>query len=353
MKDRSRTILVADDDRTTRNVLAGLLSSEGFRVELADCGEKCLSLAQHHEVDAFLIDMRMPGLGGLGLCRELRAMERYRITPIIFITVLEEEQVLAEVFEAGATDFIAKPISPIILKARLQGHIQKAEYFLEMERVRRYLNRYVSTRTREVAQAYSRTEVLPLPQRHEVCVMFTDVRGFTALSRAVEPEILFDSISHLLGRQVETVHHYGGYIDKFGGDGIMAIFDEADKAARACQCALEIMHTVHQDQEAGGHLNLPVAIGIDMGQVLIGNIGSQEHLDYSAIGHVVNLASRLCSNAESLTIEVSGAVVAAAAKPPLVFSAPRPVKIRGITEPVSIYTLQQAEDNGSGASAEP
>lgn len=342
MSTNNATILVADDDRTTRTVLASLLQNEGFRVELADSGEQCLAVATEQHVDAFLVDIRMPGLGGLELCRKLRSMEQYRITPIIFITALDEEEMLSAVFEAGATDFIAKPINPIVLKARLQGHLQKVEYYHEMERVRHYLNRYVSPRTQRMAEAYATTGLRPPPERHDVCIMFSDVRGFTALSRETEPEILFDSLNRLLAMQVDMVYQYGGYIDKFGGDGIMAIFDTSSKATRACSCALAIMKTVDtMVTEQRDQVRLPIAIGIDIGSVMIGNIGSEEHLDYSAVGQSVNLASRLCSNAESMSIEVSGAVVAETATETFRFSSPLEVNIRGINEPVSIYKLKQ------------
>lgn len=345
MLNKNYTILVADDDRTTRTVLASLLQKEGFRVELADCGDTCLRLARDHAIDAFLVDIRMPGLGGLELCRELRAMEQYRITPIIFITALDEQETLGAVFEAGATDFIAKPINQIVLKARLQGHLQKVEYFHEIERIRHYLNRYVSPRTQRMVEAYATTEVRPPPEQREVCIMFSDIRGFTALSRKTEPEILFESLNRLLAMQVDRVYEYGGYIDKFGGDGIMAIFDSDNKAGMACECALTIVREVERMRKDGTmQVPLPIAIGIDMGTVLIGNIGSEEHLDYSAVGQAVNLASRLCSNAESMSIEVSGAVVSAATADQYAFSSPVAVNIRGITEPVSIYKLKGVDE---------
>lgn len=348
MQERKRslgqTILVADDDRAIRSIIANQLISEGFFVELVDEGTKCLTRARQKTFDAFLIDIRMPGLGGLELCQKLRSMDSYRITPIIFITSVEQEGMLAEVFEAGATDFIAKPINPLVLKARLLGHMQKVDYFLEMERVRRYLNRYISPRTRSMVEIYANTEMLPAPERRDVCVMFSDIRGFTALSRETEPEILFEALNQLLAIQVDTVYEYGGYIDKFNGDGIMAIFDTGDRAVRACQCALAIMQAVHAIQNELHQPKLPIAIGMDMGPVLIGNIGSEEHLDYSVVGQAVNLASRLCSNAESMSIDVSGAVAnAATSADDFEFMAPLAVKIRGIDEPVSIYKLKRHE----------
>jgi len=283
-----------------------------------------------------------PAWGGLDLCRQLRAIDSYRITPIIFITALDEADMLDKVFEAGATDFIAKPINPVVLKARLLGHIQKVQFYLEMERVRSYLNRYVSPRTQDMARAYATSGVRPSPELREVCIMFSDVRGFTALSREIEPERLFESLNNLLGMQVDLVYQHDGYIDKFGGDGIMAIFDTDNKATKACRCALDIMYKLDdmaaQQQDS---VRLPIAIGMDVGSVIIGNIGSEEHLDYSAVGESVNLASRLCSNAEPMSIEVSGSVVRETGREWFSYSEPLEVSIRGINEPVSIYRLKQ------------
>ena len=342
MNNQQLTILVADDDRTTRSVLTSLLQDEGYRVVQADNGDTCLALAGENSIDAFLVDISMPGMGGLDLCRQLRGIEDYRITPIIFITALDEEDMLDKVFEAGATDFIAKPIKPVVLKARLLGHIQKVQFYLEMERVRNYLNRYVSPRTQDMVKAYATSGIRPSPEHREVCIMFSDVRGFTALSRETEPELLFESLNHLLGLQVDLVYQHDGYIDKFSGDGIMAIFDTDNKAIKACQCALDIMTRVeHMAPQQGGWVRLPTAIGLDVGSVMIGNIGSEEHLDYSAVGEAVNLASRLCSNAEPMSIEVSGAVVRETGLEPFTYSQPLKVNIHGINEPVSIYRLKQ------------
>lgn len=336
----SRTVLVADDDRTTRVVLAYMLRRDGYRVEQAERGEKCLILAAERPIDAFLVDINMPGLGGIELCRRLRGMERYRATPIIFVTALDESSKLQEVFEAGADDFISKPVDPVTLRARLTGHLQKAGYFLEMERIRRNMSRYISTRTQRMVEAYSVSGELPLPEQHDVCVLFSDVRGFTALTRVMEPERLFERLSRHLGMQVDTVYRHGGYIDKFGGDGVMAVFESEDAALNACRCALDIMDRTRRAHGGEGARMFELGIGIHAGPVLIGNIGSEEHLDYSAIGETVNLAARLCGCAEPMSIVVSESVrLRAAGEAGLRFGDPRPVQLRGIQEPVQVYAL--------------
>ena len=294
VRSSTKTILIADDDRTGRMVLTQMLRNEGFRVIEADRGEKCLFLAMEKHVDGFLMDINMPGLNGVELCRRLRKIDRYRVTPIICVTADDEESTLAQAFDASADDFITKPVKLAALRARLTAHLQKNDYLCETQRVRDNLSRYISTRTQMMVEAYSVTGILPAPEEYDVTVMFSDFRGFTELSQAIEPNILFDELSRQLGMQVDTVYHNGGYIDKFGGDGIMAVFDGDDQAWKACNCALDIMDVTRREASTTDHEPLRLGIGIHAGKTLVGNIGSDEHLDYSVIGETVNLAARLC-----------------------------------------------------------
>jgi class 3 adenylate cyclase len=326
-----------------RLLLSKMLEKSGYQVQTADRGEKSLFLALEKDIDAFLIDLNMPGLGGIEICERIRSIERYRITPIICITSMDEESNLSEVFAAGATDFINKPVNPVVLHARLKAHLQKVRYYNEIEQTRRYLNRYISTKTQRMVEAYSLTGLLPVPERHKVCVMFTDVRGFTSLSRKVDLEMLFERLSKNLGMQVDSVYGHGGYIDKFGGDGLMAIFDNDNMVERACLCALNIMEITRRNQEVGDKSAFELGIGLHVGEVLIGNIGSSEHLDYSVIGETVNLASRLCNYAEPMRIDVSKDIVNEVRSSGLQFDEPKLVNMKGIDDPVAIFHLVRSK----------
>ncbi len=340
-RQRAKTILVADDDRTGRRVLSQMLRNDGFRVLEAPGGEKCLFLAMEKHIDGFLMDINMPGLSGVDLCRRLRTMDRYRGTPIICVTADEEESTLARAFDAGADDFITKPVKGVTLRARLNAHLQKNDYLIETQRVRDNLNRYISTRTQMVVEAYSATGTLPAPEECDVTVMFSDFRGFTELSQAMAPAHLFDELSRQLGMQVDTVYRNGGYIDKFGGDGIMAVFDGDEQAWKACRCALDIMDVTRREASRVDHEPLRLGIGIHAGKGLVGNIGSDEHLDYTVIGETVNLAARLCGVAEPMSIVVSDRMVELTREhSTLVFTAPRRTQIRGIRDEVAVYTLE-------------
>lgn len=200
-----------------------------------------------------------------------------------------------------------------------------------------------------MVEAYSTTGLKPIPELHRVCIMFTDIRGFTSLSHQVDLETLFAGLSNHLGMQVDKVYKYGGYIDKFGGDGLMAIFDGDDMAAQACYCALEIIESSTKYMKIANQHDLPVGIGIHYGEVMIGNIGSAEHLDYSAIGETVNIAARLCGHADPMHINVSEDLIKITrTDPELQFTSPMPVKLKGLDVPMPVFQLVRSHDKSAG-----
>jgi adenylate cyclase len=296
-----------------------------------------LTLLETNRFDAFLLDLELDGIGGIELCRRIRAIDRFKLTPIIFLTAAGEHLNVSEAFAAGCDDFIDKPPSHSVLRARLRGRLEKMKYFQQAERTRQTINRYLSARTLEMVEKAAKTGVVPSPEDRDLAICFTDIRGFTAFAESLPPRQLFSVLSSHLAQQVTTVHEYGGYVDKFGGDGIMALFDGKDMVLQSCLCALQIIGT-GQAKSASG--SLPVGIGIHTGRATIGNIGSPEHLDYSAIGSAVNLAARLCGQADPGSIAVSKAVYdAVRGDPRLYFYAERRVVVKGIKDPVTVYSL--------------
>jgi adenylate cyclase len=339
----SRTVLIVDDDVSARSILRLMLDAEGYEVIQADSGEQAIALAGTLQIDAFLLDIQMPRMNGIDLCRTLRGLDRYHRTPILFLTGNTDDTVLDEAFAAGGDDFLSKPYSPAGVRVRLRSHLQRTEYLNRLERMRSALKQYLSRRTLEVVEDVSATGTLPPPREQDLAVCFTDMRGFTAFSEETEPTRLFSLISALLAEQVNVIHQYGGYVDKFGGDGVMAIFDGPDMALQSCLCALSILDIARDKHSAGLEEIRRFAVGIHMGRAVIGNIGSPEHLDYSAIGSTVNLAARLCGQAEATSIAVSKAVRDAVdADPRLQFTSERQVPVRGIKGPVTVYTLRRA-----------
>jgi len=342
-----KTILVVDDLATIRRLIYGFLKQNGARVLEADCAEEAIRLATEHSIDGFLLDVNLGSTSGIELCRAIRAMDKYRTAPIIFVTSLDESEALQEALDAGGDDFIHKPIHPAILRARLNSLLQKTAYLRQVELMSLSLHRYVCPRTEQIARVYATTGILPAPKRHEVCVLFTDVRGFTELSQQLDLETLFRALSEHLAAQVSLVYKHGGYVDKFSGDGMMAVFDGEDMALKSCLCALDILDFSNQRLQQEATKIHQLGMGIHKGEAMIGNLGSYEHLDYTLVGKTVNLAARLCGVADRLSIVVSQAVRdAVAGDQRLSFSEGREAIVRGFNRPMPIFDLSRGLSSG-------
>jgi class 3 adenylate cyclase len=335
-------ILLLQDESEVRGALAAQLQRDGYQVLQARTYVQAIELARANPVQAFLLELDLPDSNGIEVCKTIRRMEPYRVTPVLFVTQATEDARLSDAFAAGGDDFIQKPLNPVLLRARLQSHLRRMEYFTSLQRTREMLERYVSRRTLEIVEMASRTGHIPGPQERDVVICFTDIRGFTAMSEEMDPATLFPAISAVLADQVRLVHEAGGYIDKFGGDGLMAVFDGPDRVRQSCQCALRIIEKagLQTEYSAIGQMG----IGINSGRATIGNIGSPEHLDYSVIGSTVNLAARLCGHAQPMSIIVSKAVRdVACADPSFAFHSERQVPIRGFRRPITVYELNRTQ----------
>jgi class 3 adenylate cyclase len=197
-----------------------------------------------------------------------------------------------------------------------------------------------------LAEKITSAAIKPSGERREVTVLFVDVTNFTAASHSLDSEDVYEFINAAMSTLVEVVRQYGGTIDKFTGDGLMALFGapvaHENDPERAVRAALEMQQALEpwQEQVKGEHgLDLQIRIGLNTGWVIAGKVGNDFHMEYTVIGDTVNLASRLEATAEPGTILVSEEtfyrtrhVVNYATLPP--------VKVKGIPEPVQAYRPQ-------------
>lgn len=337
------TILIAAAESAVRQMIGEMLTRQGYDVLQADSAEETLELALDHRIDAFVLDIAMPHINGIELCRTLRAMNDHRVTPIILLTEGDEPGFSPEASNIACDDFISKPPDPLVLRVRLKAHLQRMDLFRRLERARQALRQYLSKRTLEAMETTPVTGVFPPPEERDLSICFTDMRNFTGLAEETEPAQLFALVSSVLADQINIVHQHGGYVDKFGGDGVMAIFDGSDMVTQSCLCALEILDSAGTKNPAMAENIRRFGIGIHTGRAVVGNIGSLNHLDYSAIGNAVNLAARLCGQAQATSIVVSKAVRdAATGDPRFHFHSERKVSIKGMKEPVTVYNLSRA-----------
>jgi adenylate cyclase len=196
---------------------------------------------------------------------------------------------------------------------------------------------------RQVKKLQDNPESLVLGGERRYCTfLFTDVRGFTALSEKLEPEEVTKIMNQVLTIQADTVKFYDGMVDKYIGDAMMAIFnapiDVPDHETAAVLCAKEI-----QDKVKMANLGVEIGVGINTGYAVVGNIGSDTRFDYSAIGDAVNLAARL----ESSTKEVGEDIVigydtisSSTFSDQIILKELESIFVKGKEKPIKIYTLQ-------------
>ncbi len=193
------------------------------------------------------------------------------------------------------------------LNAGLEGKVQ--DQLTEIERASG-LRRYLSPQLADSIMS-GRMEVGEKPRRRNLTVLFSDLHDFTPLSQRVEPDELVDMLNEYLTAMTEIVFRYGGTLDKYEGDAIMAFYGDpvplADHPARAVKTALEMRDQLAELQSHWHVLPQPLSIatGISTGYVTVGNIGSPSRLEYTVIGNHVNLAKRLADRAKPGQILIS------------------------------------------------
>jgi adenylate cyclase len=339
----AKTILVVDDDEQVRKFIGKIVTNSGLALIETDTAANALSLATTTHVDGFVLDVNLGDGNGIVLCRQLRTLDAHRKSPIIMLTGSEEVSIAEAAFEAGCDDFVAKPVVPSLLRARLKIHLERVSHLKELETMRSLLGQYVSPRMRQVLSKSLMSGGTVLPEKQNVVICFTDVRDFTSLSEEFELDLLFSILSAHMATQEELIYQYGGYVDKFGGDGIMAIFDGDDMARRSCMCALAILDRAQDSADPLIRRIWRVGIGLHTGRVILGNFGSAAHLDYTVIGKPVNIAARLCGYASPMSVIVSDDLRRLVSDTTgLHFHSHSSANIRGLKEPMTIFGLSRA-----------
>lgn len=196
------------------------------------------------------------------------------------------------------------------------------------------IQKYVSKSTAEMLENIKTGEFTSGPQRKNITVFFSDIRGFTTFSEKNDPLIVVNRLNELFDIQVKIIARNGGDIDKFVGDAIMAIFPNPQKALNA---SLSIQKQTNEFNKKK-KLALNLGIGINYGEAVVGAVGSGDSYNWTSIGDTVNIASRLCNMAEGGTIFISESVL----KKIKTNKRPkeRKVKIKGINKPVSVYVVK-------------
>ena len=360
-------ILVVDDQRTNVELMANLLRARRYEVLTALDGEEALRRVRAERPDLVVSDIMMPGLDGYELCRRLRADPETALLPVVLVTSLDPQAERVKGIEAGADDFLSKPVNWTELFARvrsllriksLQDEVRRQAETLRdwnaqlEERVREQvtaieqlgrLKRFFSPQMAEAIVAGGEDQLAP--HRREITAVFLDLRGFTAFTDRADPEEVLELLRSYHATLGGIVASYGGTLEHFAGDGVMIFFNDPFPVERAGECAVRMAAGLQQAfvpiARAWARLGHEVGLGIGIaqGEATLGVIGFEQRWEYAAIGNVPNLAARLCGEARAgeiiLDAQTEAELVGVADTEPV-----GPLALRGFAQPVPAFRLR-------------
>jgi two-component system sensor histidine kinase ChiS len=282
-------VLAVDDNAINLAVIQNHLAAHGISVTTASSGQAALArIEREPSFDLVLLDVMMPEMTGYELTERIRREHSASELPVVLITARTQVSDLVKGFDAGANDYLTKPFSRSELLARIRTHI-------ELSRTNKSYARFVP---REFLRLLGKDRIEDVVRGDQVqrnmSVLFADIRGFTTISENMSPRENFNFINSYLGRMGPIIRESGGFIDKYMGDGMMAIFpDDGADALRAAIGMNRELHRYNGHRANCGYRAIGLGIGIHYGSIMLGTVGEQERMDGTVISSDVNLASRL------------------------------------------------------------
>ncbi|MCC3439233.1 response regulator, partial [Microcoleus sp. PH2017_05_CCC_O_A] len=321
MSNKSPCIMLVDDEPANLILLEELLQMKGYATVSARSGDEALFLARQSRPDLILLDIMMPDMDGFDVCEILRNDTALQTVPVIFLTALDDDTSRLRGLEIMADDYLTKPFNSRLLLAKVENILQLSQ--MRSQVASSQFNQQVKEQSkRQIAAAWEANEYLSekfhlfVPEQlleriapqgiesiqlgnvteEELTILFCDIRGFTAIAESQEARETFEWLNAFFTKMNDCITSHGGFIDKYLGDAIMAVFDQPHShAINAIEAAVAMQESLHEFNVERHKYNLeyPVNIGtgINTGIGMIGTLGSDRRMDSTVIGDVVNTAS--------------------------------------------------------------
>lgn len=371
-------ILVVDDTPANVRLLSDLLACNGYEVVAAASGAEALEKVEIEQPDLVLLDIIMPGMNGYEVCRTLRKNPATEILPVVMVTSLDPAEERINGLEAGADDFLAKPVDEQELLVRIRSLLRIKELYdtvqvqsaqlsewnktLEqrvqdqVEQIGRLgrLKRFFSPQLAELIIAGGTDDPLKA-HRREVTVVALDLRGFTAFTEVSEPEEVISVLNEYHVEMSKLILEYEGTLEHFAGDGIMIIFNDpvplpnpTERAVRMASAMRDRIGELKGKWQKSGH-SLDCGFGIAHGYATIGAIGYEGREDYCVVGSVANLAARLCAEAKGGQILINQKTVSKVEEIVETDSLDQ-LSLKGFSKPVAVFNIVAVRNSESARS---
>ncbi len=282
-------LLIVDDELVNLQVLINHLSLENYTIKQASLGTEALEIIENgFKPDIILLDVMMPRMSGYEVTQRLRKLYPATELPILMLTAKNQTSDLVEGLAAGANDYLTKPISKHELLARVKTHIH-------LHNINAAYSRFVPHQFLQLLNKESILDIQLADQiEKQMTILFSDIRGFTSLSEKMTPKENFKFINSYLSKMEPIITQYNGFIDKYIGDAIMALFPtNADDAVRSSISMLKKLKIYNQERHKAGYQAIKIGIGLNTGALMLGTVGGINRMDGTVISDAVNLASRM------------------------------------------------------------
>jgi signal transduction histidine kinase/CheY-like chemotaxis protein/class 3 adenylate cyclase len=290
-------VLIMDDDSINRKVLENQLQNENYQIQLAEDGIIGLQMLKNSKPDIVLLDLMMPRMSGLDVLAEIRKTFKSADLPVIILTAKNQINDLVSCFHAGANDFLMKPFSQSELLARMRNHLQ-------ISKVHGAYSRFIP---QDFLQLLGRESIVDVrlgdQVLREMAVMFLDIRQFSKLSEGLTPKENFDFLNEYFATVNPIIRNHCGFIDKYIGDAVMALFaNRPDDALLAGVDLLKELENYNNRRKSSFRNPLNIGIGVHFGPLMLGTLGNEERMEGTVIAESVNLASRLESITKTFSV---------------------------------------------------
>jgi DNA-binding response OmpR family regulator len=307
--NRPSKILIVDDEPFNLDYLEQELEDLGYETVSAGNGREALEKVTAEAPDLILLDIMMPIMDGFEVCRILKGHNDTRLIPIVIMTALDGIDDRIKGIEAGADDFLTKPVNQRELVARIQTTLRLKhtvdQKITELHRIKDHFAKFVPEAVKRLVADNPEAPELAKRDR-DVSVLFLDISGYTRLSERLTPEALNTLIERYFSTFLDRIREAGGDINETAGDGFMAIFQEADiylHASKAVDTALALLDATDALNRENRQQPIAIHMGINSGVALVGSTRFEglrgTRWTFTASGSVTNLAARLANIAEA------------------------------------------------------